>query len=279
MAPRSEPSPHPLQPYRLSRDRYLTLLRSESDRFAEALAGADRAARVPACPDWDAADLLWHLTEVQGFWGTIAGERRGTHEGIDKRPRPDAWPDLLESFRTTSAELSRALGTGDDSEPVWTWAEDDRTLGFVRRRQAHEALIHRLDAELTVGDHSPLDPELATDGIDEALRVMYGGTPSWAAFTRATGPLLLETTDTGGGWLVDVGRLTGTDPRDGEVVDEPALEVIGQDGAGTALAEVRADAGTLDAWLWNRVRDDAVDMTGDPEALAALSGVVRTGLQ
>jgi hypothetical protein len=31
----------------------------------------DGAVRVPACPDWDADDLLWHLAEVQWFWGTI----------------------------------------------------------------------------------------------------------------------------------------------------------------------------------------------------------------
>ncbi len=48
------------------------------------------------------------------------------------------------------------------------WA-DDKTAGYIARRQAHEALVHRLDAELTVGDRTPLDPRLAADGVDEAL--------------------------------------------------------------------------------------------------------------
>ena len=50
-------------------------------------------------------------------------------------------------------------------------------MGFVRRRQAHEALIHRIDAELTAGRRTPVDPLLGADGVDEALRVMYGGVP------------------------------------------------------------------------------------------------------
>ena len=44
------------------------------------------------------------------------------------------------------------------------WA-DDKTVGYIRRRQAHEALIHRLDAELTAGAVTPLDPDLAADGV------------------------------------------------------------------------------------------------------------------
>ncbi|WP_238993563.1 hypothetical protein [Nocardioides caldifontis] len=65
------------------------------------------------------------------------------------------------------------------------WAED-RTVGYIRRRQAHEALIHRLDAELTAGTVTALDPTLASDGVDEALDVMFGGCPPWGSFEPAT---------------------------------------------------------------------------------------------
>ena len=34
-------------------------------------------------------------------------------------------------------------------------------------------MIHRLDAELTVGAVTDLDPELATDGVLEVLDPMY----------------------------------------------------------------------------------------------------------
>ena len=35
---------------------------------------------------------------------------------------------------------------------------DDHTVGFIRRKQAHEALIHRIDAEVAAGNRTPMDP-------------------------------------------------------------------------------------------------------------------------
>jgi len=53
------------QPYvacmtRLEFPASLDHIRTESTRFRSVLADCDPAARVPACPDWDAADLVWH---------------------------------------------------------------------------------------------------------------------------------------------------------------------------------------------------------------------------
>jgi len=55
---------------------YLGHLASESARFADAIRLAPPAARVPSCPDWTADDLLWHLAEVQFFWGRAQAGRR-----------------------------------------------------------------------------------------------------------------------------------------------------------------------------------------------------------
>ena len=53
---------------------HLVHLARESACFAEAIGAVAPAARVPSCPDWSADDLLWHLGEVQWFWGTIVRE-------------------------------------------------------------------------------------------------------------------------------------------------------------------------------------------------------------
>ena len=53
---------------------------------------------------------------------------------------------------------------------VWSWA-NDQTAGFSYRRQAHEALIHRLDAELAGGERTAIDARLAADGVGEVLGV------------------------------------------------------------------------------------------------------------
>ena len=60
---------------RLDYPDYLRHLRSESRRFRDVLAGCASDALVPGCPAWTAADLLWHLAEVQWFWGTIIRTR------------------------------------------------------------------------------------------------------------------------------------------------------------------------------------------------------------
>ena len=63
-------------------------------------------------------------------------------------------------------ELARVLEAADPADEAWNWS-DDHTVGFILRRQAHEALIHRLDAEQAAGDVTELDPRLAADGVEE----------------------------------------------------------------------------------------------------------------
>ena len=61
---------------RLPFEQYLAHLETESRRFRDVMADCDPGARVPSCPDWDAADLLWHLGgEVQDFWAWVVSHR------------------------------------------------------------------------------------------------------------------------------------------------------------------------------------------------------------
>src|SRR3954470_24149359 len=152
---------------RLSASHYLSAIESESARFREVLAGADPAAPVPSCPAWSALDLANHLTEVQGQWAWVVANRPKTP---DERPETDAAPTsydaALTAFDEASAGLVAALRDADPADPAWTWSKE-QTVGFILRRQAHEALIHRLDAELTaLGHHTDLDPALASDGVE-----------------------------------------------------------------------------------------------------------------
>ena len=113
--------------------------------------------RGAACPDWTADDLLWHLGEVQEFWGLIVEGRLQDPEAAVKSERPDSRAGLVDFFAAQTERLERVLREADPAEPVWMWA-NDKTVGYIRRRQAHEALIHRLDAELTAGAGHPARP-------------------------------------------------------------------------------------------------------------------------
>jgi uncharacterized protein (TIGR03083 family) len=257
---------------RLDFDRHLA---RESARFAEALAGAQPDARVPTCPDWDADDLLWHLGKVQAFWARIVRERiadAAEAEAVEAE-RPTDRGGLFSYFDQASRDLQTVLAGSEDAAQAWTWS-DDHTVAFIRRRQAHEALIHRVDAELTAGTRTPMDPALCADGVDEVLRVMYGGAPAWGTFTSDDDRTIqLAATDTDASWLVTLGRFTGIDPADDSAVDEADLRVLDQD-TGNNSGRITGPAADLDCWLWHRPPLGPIERTGDPEALAAFASVV-----
>jgi uncharacterized protein (TIGR03083 family) len=264
---------------------YLAHLARDSARFVEVLRKTPAEARVPTCPDWDADDLLWHLSEVQWFWGTIVGRGLTAYadvEALDNGGRPGDRDGLLALFDRASDDLHRNLTTASPDTPAWTWA-DEQSVGFIRRRQAHEALIHRIDAELTAGDRTPMDADLSTDGVDEVLRIMYGGAPPWGLFTPdPTQTVRVQTTDTDRSWLLTLGEFTGT-ADDGVAHDGPDLRVAPSDSGGSdtsdaPAATVRGAAADLDCWLWHRPPVGPVERTGDPLVLERLDQTIAPGI-
>jgi uncharacterized protein (TIGR03083 family) len=252
---------------------YLDHLRRESARFLDPLRDGDPSARVPSCPDWDADDLLWHLGTVQRFWGTIVADRLQSPEGVEDPTRPGSHGGLVDFFEESSARLQEALTAADPEEPVWMWA-DDKTVGYIRRRQAHEALIHRLDAELTRGQTSPLDAELAADGILEVLDMMFGGCPPWGSFTPSPTHVAVRATDTGSEVRAVLGRFTGTDPEDGKTYDDDELSVRAAQPSAEPAAVISGTADDLDAWLWHRRDQTSIRLEGDAAVLDRLTKIL-----
>lgn len=251
---------------RPSDDTYRGHIRTESDRFLAVLRDADPRLKVPSCPDWDAGDLLWHLAKVQWFWGSILLEKAQDPSALDDPERPVEHTELATFFAEATSRLTAAAADSDPTTTVWTWSPD-HTAAFIIRRQAHEALIHRLDAELAVGEVTPLGPVLAGDGIEEILEVVYGGCPAWGTFTEDGSRLALETTDTGKRVSVALGRFTGTDPADDTTYDEDDLSVV-DDGADTSAdAIISGTADDIDAWLWHRRSEDILTFDGDQATL------------
>ncbi|CAI9406493.1 maleylpyruvate isomerase family mycothiol-dependent enzyme [Nocardioides sp. T2.26MG-1] len=253
---------------RLAFDGYLDHLRGESARFREVLAGCTPDARVPGCPDWTAADLLWHLTAGQHFWTCVVRDRPAAPAEDQVGPeRPSSYDALLAAFDEHSAAFIGALEAADPAEPAWSWS-DEQTVGFTFRRQAHEALIHRLDAEQTAGDMTPLDPELAADGVDEALAVMFGGTPPWGEFTPLPQHLRVDLTDRDESVWVQIGHFTGTDPESGRSHESIEDIAVVSDPGEEPDVVVDGPAGAVDAWLWRRGDDAEIRVAGDREVYA-----------
>ncbi|HEU4810979.1 MAG TPA: maleylpyruvate isomerase N-terminal domain-containing protein [Nocardioides sp.] len=249
---------------RLEFPDYLRHIREESRRFRDALAPCDPTTPVPSCPAWDASDLLWHLARVQWFWAkTVRTRPEGADEDAEGPARPATYDGLLAAFDEHSAALVAELEAADPADKAWTWSSE-QSVGFTFRRQAHEALIHRLDAELTAGNGAttPLDPALAADGVEECLDVMFGGAPPWGEFAGLPHFVRVDITDTAESVWVQIGRFSGTDPDTGVTYDDDDIRVVPDPGS-DADAVVTGSAGALDTWLWRRGDDSDIRVTGD----------------
>lgn len=258
---------------RLEPATYLDFIRTESARFHEVLTHTDPSASVPTCPDWNAADLLWHLTEVQHSWEWVIANRPAVPEDDPQLARPEDYADLLALFENRSTAFLSTLGSADPAEEAWSWSQD-HTVGFTYRRQAHEALIHRLDAELTAaGAFTDLDARLAGDGVHEALDVMFGDCPPWGTFTPGDGLLRVDLVDTDQDVWVRLGQFNGLDPEDGESHDEPDISVVADPDA-EPDAVVAGPAGVVDAWLWGRGDDAEISTAGDPGVFARFRAII-----
>jgi uncharacterized protein (TIGR03083 family) len=90
----------------------LSIIDTESRRLAEVLAVVDPDSRCTTCPDWTAADLLWHLTEVHFFWAGILGRDVRSEADLPavegaKPERPAAMADVLPLRETTPSPNGR----------------------------------------------------------------------------------------------------------------------------------------------------------------------------
>ncbi len=233
---------------------------------------AGPGAAVPSCPEWSAADLCYHLYEVQSFWATIVEGALTSPDGIEAPERPSD-EDLPGALRRAGSRLCGAIEHADPEALMWTWT-GEKTVDWVARRQAHEALIHRVDGDLAAGRDSSVDSDLAADGVQELIDWFFGTAPDWVTFEPHELVKLVRT-DGPGEWHIQKGRFAGTGPDSGTEYD---METLLAGAPGEAAVEIRGPARELDLWLWGRADRSQLDVTGD-EALADFVREDAAGIQ
>ncbi len=184
--------------------QYLDQLAQNSERLADAAAAAGTDADVPSCPGWTVTDLLDHCVRGDGWARTIAEQGRAgsTERVLPAETDPSLQGDaLVEAFREGARSLVAALSSVTPDTPVWTFSSTNRTASFWQRRRAQETSVHRYDAETAAGTPTPLDAELAVDGIDEFFTVFL---PRLADNFGdvGDGTVHLHCTDVEGEWLI-----------------------------------------------------------------------------
>jgi len=247
----------------------IAIICTEAQRLADVLAATAPEARCPTCPDWSAADLLWHLTEVHFFWAGVLERGARTESDIaaveDAKPaRPSGTAELVALRAQATAALAEQFQRLDDAERRWTWWPPDQTVGFTRRMQTYEATMHRVDAELTAGlPIEPITSNVAAGAVDHAVDVMWGW-PADGAGYEPRAVVEFVASDTGQRWPVEVGA-TSEWPR--------AVRAT----AGVPTATVNAPVADLALWAWTR--GGSVEISGEADSVAALREVVDNGMQ
>jgi uncharacterized protein (TIGR03083 family) len=223
-------------------EQYIDSIRRDSAGLLEAAAAADRSTRIAACPAWTVPDLVWHIGEVQHFWGAVVRERMHDPTSYAEPTRPPA-DDELFAFAAASAEqLVTALAEVDPATPLWTWTRQ-KDAAFVIRRMAQEVAVHRIDAERAAGRDRRVEPQLASDGVDEFLEFHLADS--------VEGSVHLHCTDVEGEWLVVAGA-------------DGAKVVTREHAKGDAA--IRGPAHDLLMVLWRRDLLDTVEVVGDRSA-------------
>ncbi len=223
--------------------RRVELIKLDSAALADA-AGTDLHAPVPSCPEWDLAGLVRHVLQVHRSWGRIVGERIMEESSWSEDPLP---PDdeVVAEFRANAIQFADLLGATDPAQPCWTWGPE-QNAGFVQRFQVQEAALHRWDAENAVGEPRPIAADGAADSIEQVshlLPLIGAGMPSAYEVVATDAPLEITLTP------------------------EPTLPVAGR---------LRGTASDLLLVGWKRLPLDAVDVTGDRDAIAAAIDAIFT---
>jgi uncharacterized protein (TIGR03083 family) len=235
-------------------DWYLDHLRDDVERFAEVLGGGDLDAPVAACAGWDVGRLAEHLGQIHR-WARFCAIHARPPGDDDPRPEPFDRSRAAGWFREGAAELIATLRDLDPDAPTWHPFPVDRVARVWPRRQAHETSVHRWDAERAVGDPAPIDPELASDGIDEYFELAVPRLVAREGLTLPTGSLHVHCTDVAGEWLV--------------WSDGTGYHLVRAHQKGDAALRGPAEAILLRLWGRKSTRATELSPVGDEDVLAA----------
>lgn len=205
---------------------------------------------------WSARDIVAHVGGIHR-WAARIVRTRSMEGASSTRSRLDG-AALCDWFDEGRLDLADVLAATDPEARCPNFNPGSRSIaGFWHRRQAHETTVHRWDLERALGATSPIDVDLATDGVEEYLDVFVRGRGTQTLLA----PLVLTAVDHDRSWTVRPSARPGR-------VDVEA-------GAARDVATVLAGpAPTLLLHLWGRVPIDAdgLSVTGDGAVAASFRG-------
>lgn len=246
--------------------RLLDILGSEGRLLAAATQDASPAAHIAGASGLTLLETVRHIgdrcEDCLSWLG--AAESAASHWHVSAHAD---LPELTGRFTERLAELLARFGTSSPQEPAPTWYPEDHTISFWLRRMVHATTLHRLDVQTAAcADLTPISADVACDGIDEVLRLWFGYRLA-ALGMYASRPLSVRVVAESKQWHVraDTERVRAGQQPDS---DEPDTD-----------ATISGDAPSVYLWLWGRLPDRAITVTGDHDAIAQLWGLLRLATQ
>ena len=221
---------------------FFSILRSELDAYGALLAGLtkeDLGRQVPACAPWTLYELTDHLGNGNLWVTTAVQEGHGRND--QERTAPHDPASLHTWYLSTVDQITTAL-SADPATEAWTFSSlMPRTVGFWRRRRAHETRMHRWDAQRALGEPEPFEADFAANAVTEVFELFAPRMIQRGLAAEPRTALKLTATDVGRSW---------------------------EYGPGDPASQVAGSASDLALMLWGRIGTDAPGLawSGDREA-------------
>lgn len=231
---------------------YVEHLLADATRIGDVIRSGDLTAPVTACPGWDVRRLVVHLGTIHR-WARHCVVHAASPASTKEFAPGDR--DLGEWFAEGAQEIATALREVDPDAPTWHPFPVARVARVWPRRQALETAVHRWDAQAAIGAPEPIEPDLASDGIDEYFELAI---PRLIVREHVSVPATsfhVHCTDVPGEWLVW--------SADGDYRMKRAHE------KGDAALRGPAEAILLRLWGRDSTRADELSPVGDQSALDA----------
>jgi uncharacterized protein (TIGR03083 family) len=240
-------------------ESHLAAIRDDSKRIAACAEFGDLTAQVAACPGWDLRALVTHVGGVHRWAAMAIGN--GRQPAIVSTDMPDAaasGTELAVWMRAGAAALTDILALTPLDADSWHPFPLEQKAWVWSRRQAHETMMHRWDAEVTAYGSSGFEAEIAADGLQEFFELAL---PRVFVRERVAPPLQslhVHCTDDelpagAGDWIVWTEH------------GEYQLEAVHRKGD----AALRGTAQDLLLVLMGRADRAVLDVAGDPAAAVA----------
>lgn len=191
----------------LDRNVLLDALAREADAFRAVLETAELTAAVRHCPGWDLVELSVHVAGVHRW------ARNAVAEGELRRDPTPELPDraaVVGWYRSSADALLETLRAAPSDRHCPSFLTPDSTAAFWLRRQVHELVVHRYDAQLSAGLSPRLDSAVAADGVSEVLEVFLPRMRARGLLGDLPGTVVLQQSDGPGSWTLGDGTPSAT---------------------------------------------------------------------